>query len=45
VQHMKNIKRLTNEKAMLSKNFKELKDGNVTLKVHIYSYIDELLYY
>mmetsp|Transcript_5640 Transcript_5640/g.12401 ORF Transcript_5640/g.12401 Transcript_5640/m.12401 type:complete len:722 (-) Transcript_5640:345-2510(-) len=32
VQHMKNIKRLTNEKAMLSKNFKELKDGNVTLK-------------
>ena len=32
VQHMKNIKRLTNEKAMVTKQFKEYKDGNVTLK-------------
>eukprot|EP00600_Ochromonadales_sp_CCMP1393_P008823 CAMPEP_0174954044 /NCGR_PEP_ID=MMETSP0004_2-20121128/205_1 /TAXON_ID=420556 /ORGANISM="Ochromonas sp., Strain CCMP1393" /LENGTH=787 /DNA_ID=CAMNT_0016201813 /DNA_START=43 /DNA_END=2407 /DNA_ORIENTATION=- len=32
VQHMKNIKRLTNEKAMLSKNFKEVKDFNTKLK-------------
>ena len=29
---MKNIKRLTNEKAMVTKQFKEYKDGNVTLK-------------
>eukprot|EP00600_Ochromonadales_sp_CCMP1393_P003014 CAMPEP_0174987622 /NCGR_PEP_ID=MMETSP0004_2-20121128/19654_1 /TAXON_ID=420556 /ORGANISM="Ochromonas sp., Strain CCMP1393" /LENGTH=343 /DNA_ID=CAMNT_0016240711 /DNA_START=1 /DNA_END=1034 /DNA_ORIENTATION=+ len=29
---MKNIKRLTNEKAMLSKNFKEVKDFNTKLK-------------
>ena len=32
VQHMKNIKRLTNEKALLSKNFKEYKEFNVQLK-------------
>jgi hypothetical protein len=32
VQHMKNIKRLTNEKAMLTKNFKESKESNATLK-------------
>lgn len=32
---MKNIKRLTNEKAMLTKNFKEFKDGNVHLKTDL----------
>lgn len=32
VQHMKNIKRLTNEKAVLSKTFKEHKDSNAALK-------------
>ncbi len=32
VQHMKNIKRLTNEKAMLTKSFKEYKDLNAATK-------------
>lgn len=32
VLHMKNIKRLTNEKAVISKNYKELKDTNTTIK-------------
>ena len=32
VSHMKNIKRLTNEKALLTKNFKEGKDFNSKLK-------------
>jgi kinesin family protein 1/kinesin family protein 3/17 len=33
VQHMKNIKRLTNEKALVKKNFEETKDSNVSIKV------------
>merc|ERR1711918_269697 len=35
VQHMKNIKRLTNEKALLSKNFKETKEKNSSVKVSL----------
>ena len=32
VQHMKNIKRLTNEKALVTAQFKDCKDGNSKLK-------------
>jgi len=32
VQHMKNIKRLTNEKALLAKSFREYKDNSASLK-------------
>lgn len=39
VTHMKNIKRLTNEKALLNKNFKETKEHNVGLKSNLDSNI------
>jgi len=35
VQHMKNIKRLTNEKALLAKTFRETKDEGSQLKQHL----------
>lgn len=35
VQHMKNIKRLTNEKALLTKNFKEFKDSSAAIKAEL----------
>jgi hypothetical protein len=35
VQHMKNIKRLTNEKALLTSQFKESKEANVKLKSNL----------
>jgi hypothetical protein len=35
VQHMKNIKRLTNEKAQVTNGFKEAKEGNVRLKSNL----------
>lgn len=35
VVHMKNIKRLTNEKALLTGQFKESKDGNAKLKQNL----------
>lgn len=39
VQHMKNIKRLTNEKASLTKRFKECKDTNTIGKVELDKFI------
>ena len=39
VLHMKNIKRLTNEKALLTKNYKEMKDSNSALKVALDEHI------
>lgn len=39
VGHMKNIKRLTNEKAMLLKAFKDDKESNITLKQQLDGYI------
>eukprot|EP01038_Epipyxis_sp_PR26KG_P015951 gene15951-21644_t len=41
VQRMKNIKRLTNEKALLTKNYKEYKDENVDLKSSLDSSIQK----
>jgi hypothetical protein len=35
VQHMKNIKRLTNEKAQVTNSFKESKESNVRLKSNL----------